>query len=356
MLPAASHLLGAQTVRDIAVKQGEAYTDHIALKADSRDMDITVKIQYDQAANSLTVSVISYRSLFVFRDRARLGSLRNFFGRVMPEKFPYVLSYDPAVKYRFSPELMRSIKAPRSEHVFKGWIEYEGLQSQPSEYKMENDYIEQVFDVLSPEGVVKVTLRDIFLLEDGKILCGRDLQTRYNITLVKDPCFGREEQMELAGVTLENLVKNYETLKTTSKGGVADSRETADLFLQLQDAVRSQFPRNDAEFDCPALKSTWDAYNSLVDSLCTLKCVYTPQLAGVDPAVILKNVRIIDDNVSRYLLSSDPVERRDLVSDNEDLIGATEEIVRQNGLVDDSQKRAWAIFRKAVDYCRKTAK
>ena len=56
----------AQTVKVISVSNDASFTDHISLAEDSRDMDIMVKFVFDEQHNRLTVSVLSYRSLFVF--------------------------------------------------------------------------------------------------------------------------------------------------------------------------------------------------------------------------------------------------------------------------------------------------
>lgn len=61
--------------------------------------------------------------------------------------------------------LRKSIK-PKRKHIFRQWIEYEGLQPQPTEYKMVNDYIEQTFDILHEMADVSITLRDILVMSE----------------------------------------------------------------------------------------------------------------------------------------------------------------------------------------------
>ena len=349
-------LAGAQTMKDITVGYNSPYTDHITLAQDSRDKDIMVKFSYNQAEGTLTVSAISYRKLFVFRDRTRYGSIVNFFGRIIPEKFPYVISSEQGEKYRFSGELKRSISGCRSKHVFGNWLEYTGMKPQPTEYRMDNDYVEQVFDILQDAPELSVTLRDIFLLENGKILCGKDLQIRYNISLKRNPCMGRDKEIAEAGTTLDNLIQNYNALKATSGDGKADSQESADLFSSLKEAVVAQFPRREEPTECEAEQSLWDAYNDIVDSLAALKCEFIPRKTGVEVQVIQMNARELDENVSRWLLSTDPVERRDLAEHNEEIIKDLEELVRVSGLVGDDQQEAYSTFLKAARYSRKIIK
>ena len=93
--------LSAQTVKNIAVSGDNAYTDHISLEGDVTDKDIMVKFVFDEAANQLTVSLISHRMIFVFREDVRFKPL--FKGRKLrPDQLPYVVTYDPTDKYKIS--------------------------------------------------------------------------------------------------------------------------------------------------------------------------------------------------------------------------------------------------------------
>ena len=51
----------SQTVKNITVSQEQSYTDHISLEGDVTDKDIMVKFVFDEAANQLTVTLISHR-------------------------------------------------------------------------------------------------------------------------------------------------------------------------------------------------------------------------------------------------------------------------------------------------------
>ena len=140
--------LGAQNVKSIAVGQGASYTDHISLAEDSRDMDVLLKFVFDEQKNSLTVSALSYRSLFVFRDATRYKSVVHG-RRLNPEHLPYVAEADKGTRFYISKSLKKSLPRPHRKYVFNSWIEYDGMQPAQSEYKMVNDYIEQEFQILS---------------------------------------------------------------------------------------------------------------------------------------------------------------------------------------------------------------
>ena len=99
--PFTSHLLCAQTVKNIMVSQDMAYTDHISLDRDVVDKDVMVKFVFDEAANQLTVSLISHRMIFVFREDIRYKPLIKG-RRIRPDMLPYVVNYDPSEQYRIS--------------------------------------------------------------------------------------------------------------------------------------------------------------------------------------------------------------------------------------------------------------
>jgi len=63
--------LQATTVKSISVSADAPFTDHVSMRNDATDMDLMVKFVFDEAHEQLTVSLISYRSLFVFRDDFR---------------------------------------------------------------------------------------------------------------------------------------------------------------------------------------------------------------------------------------------------------------------------------------------
>ena len=67
--------LQAQIVRTISVSQETSYTDHISLKEDTKDMDLMVKFVFSEADNTLSVTLISYRTLFVFWDNVHYKPL-----------------------------------------------------------------------------------------------------------------------------------------------------------------------------------------------------------------------------------------------------------------------------------------
>ena len=215
--------LAAQTVKTITVSDGASYTDHISLAEDARDMDVMVKFVFNEPDNTLTVSLLSYRRLFVFREDARYSSVVRC-GRLHPELMPYLVEAEQGSRFKLSPALKHAIpESAKRRHVFRRWIEYEGLQPVPADYKMVNDYVEQTFDIVQKREAVSVTLHDLFLLEprSGKadawdLLLGCDLDTRYQIHIRRNPCFGFDEQIATAATMLGEIRAAYAPSRRSS--------------------------------------------------------------------------------------------------------------------------------------------
>ena len=219
--PFTSHLLCAQTVKNITVSQDMAYTDHISLDGDVIDKDVMVKFVFDEAANQLTVSLISHRMIFVFREDIRYKPLIKG-RRIRPDMLPYVVNYDPSEQYRISKLFKATVPKPRKKYVFHRWIEYEGLQPAPQEYAMVNDYISQTFDILKKRNSVVVRLRDVMLMNDVskhldkrryEIPFGRDLYIEYHVEIMRNPCFGLDEDIASAKAALDGVRKSYRSLR-----------------------------------------------------------------------------------------------------------------------------------------------
>lgn len=361
----------AQTVKNIAVSGDNAYTDHISLEGDVTDKDIMVKFVFDEAANQLTVSLISHRMIFVFREDVRFKPL--FKGRKLrPEQLPYVVTYDPSDKYTISKLFKSTVPKPRKKYVFHRWIDYEGIQPAPQEYAMVNDYISQTFDILKNRNSVVVRLRDVMLMNDiskhlnkkrYEIPFGRDLYTEYNVTILRNPCFGREDDIASAQAALDGARKSYRNIRKRFASGTVGSEDALNAFLDLKELLLKQYPRKNVQSACPDVQQAWDTYNLYADSIAGLKCRLVPVTTGpsilregISAKLLLTRARQIDTAVARWLLSADPVERRDIVIRMEDLIKNVNSDITTKGVYTNEQRQALEVFRDAERYFRKNCR
>lgn len=365
MLAAMAGSLHAQTIRDIEIAEDASYTDHISLKQDSRDMDVMAKFVFDEQNNALTVSLISYRNLFVFQSDVRYNQVvkRNKF---KPERFPYVIETDNEFKYYLTKNLRKQIVGSKKKYVFKRWMEYEGLQPQPTDYKMVNDYIEQKFDILNKDTLVTVTLRDIFVMERSSskkkqfdFLYFTDLNRKYRIRIHRNPCLGKDEEIEAAKVLAEDVRTNYETLRQKYDSMETLNHEALQLLNEMREILLEQFPRKEQMSACPIINQYRDSYNAYVDSIYGLEeyqSAYEKQRAklAIEAEEILSVVRIVDSNTALWLVSTDAVEKADLIKQSQLLLDDINNHLKGDVVMDQRQAAAVSMFRKAESYFKTT--
>ena len=97
------------------------------------------------------------------------------------------------------------------------------------------------------------------------------------------------------------------------------------MFNDLKDLLVKQYPPKNAQSLCTDLQQLYDSYNAYADSIASMKVVVAGAGggaggAGVNAKSLLSKARQIDDAVARWLLSSDPIERRDIILQCEGII------------------------------------
>lgn len=365
----AAFAMQSQTIRNITVSYDKSYTDHLSLAKDSRDMDLMVKFVFDEDKNSLTVSLISYRLLFVFREPSRYKNIIHH-NRLDPEDLSYVSTFPENSRFILSKEFRNSIPKPHKDYIFPAWIQYTGLQPVPMKYKMVNDYIEQSFDVTNYGTDVTVNLGYVVVMEntstkkhpdDYTFVAGKDLNVSYRITILRNPCFGLDSEMEIAQNNLSAVNEAYSNLKAMYGTGVMENEKLLKSFNDMKGVLLKQFAYKKSDSPCAELKDTWDSYDSYVDSIGSLTC-RLKEIEGngagsalkVDPSIITGMARQIDKDVSRWLLSKDAMERRDLEKECSDIIQEINGMIGSSSGSTPEQKKAIAIFRQAEAYFKST--
>lgn len=365
------HMTTAQTVKSIAVSQGVSYTDHVSLKPDAKDMDLMVKFVFNEADNTLSVRLISYRSLFVFWDNT---SYKQAIRRrwIRPSRLSYVVSSNLEDRFRLTKTFRNELPKPYKKHIFKKWIEYEGLQPTDTTLQMVNDYIEQTFNIQNKRTNVTVRLRDLMFMDEVRqkgtasyyeVSYGKDLNTEYQITIQRDPCFGLEADLDAASQSLADLQKSYNSFNSRFGSRKVTSQESLTLFENMKNTLLIQFPVRTADSPCPDLQDTWNQYNQLIDSIsqmtCTLQTVGElgsehAGSEGLDAAKVFSRARQIDEMVSRWMLSTDTTERKDIVQLCEQIIKEINSAIKSRSVSTDDQRRAVQVFRDAERYFKIT--
>lgn len=361
-----SSMLNAQTVRHIEVREGESYTDHISIGNDSKDMDIIVKFIFDESKNTLAVNLISYRNLFVFREDVRYSQVIRRH-KLKQERLPYVVTAEPGSKYKLTKSFRKSVSNPKRKHIFRKWVSYEGLQPAPTEYKMVNDYIEQTFGILNKDTMVNISLHDILImdlasnsLQKGKkyhFVYKKNLDRTYKVTIRRNPCFGKEDEIDNAKQSLKSIASGYQSLRERYGHAPVQTQEEINLFKEMQELLLNQFPSKNMNNPCPDIQEQWNTYNLYRDSIQQMNVILPANKqhtdsSGVDADYMLSQARMIDENVAKWMSTHDKIERRDLEEQCLEIIQSTSNLVAKNGLYDAKQKQAMAIFHRAERYFR----
>lgn len=386
----------AQSVKEITVSHNSPYTDHISMRDDSKDLDLMAKFVFDEKTNTLTVTLISYRDLFVFQTATPYKQAIK--GRKLkPDKLPFVVDTDPLAKYEFTKEYWEAIPKPKKKHIFKKWIEYSGLHPLPTDYKMVNDYVKQEFNILNKADAVSLTLHDVLMMDqeatDGKslspkqydVVWGKDLDITYRIYIDRNPCFDMEEEIAAAGKLLESIKAGYKNLQSRYGSGIVGSRESLSNFKEMQQLLLGQYPKKAEKSPCPCIQEKWNAYNLCIDSISNMTCRIRPTVAsyrssgtsggrnaatggnrgnnvrrasgeGIDAGYIMTQARRIDSAVARWLVTKDRTERTDLKKQCQEIISMMKTTVAQKGIVGNAQRNAINIFNQAAAYYRSTCK
>ncbi len=368
-------MLHGKAVKPITVAHGQPYTDHIALAKDATDKDIMVKFQFNEDANTLTVSVISYRTLFVFWDDTRYKNVIKH-RWIQTDQLPYIATSEEGQRFRLSKALKKQLPKPAKAYIFKKWMTYEGLQPQEKDIKMVNSYIEQTFDIQNKRNNVVVYLHDVMLLDlvkqhggksDYSISFGKNLDCEYLVNIQRNPCFGLEQETETAKKSFEAVNKSYQSLKKKYGKGTVSSPDNKQAFDELKATLTAQYQHNNDSSACPVIQEFIDKYNSVADSLVKMKVkleviseaeVVEKVLGGKgneeNEKIVLANARQIDSKAARWLTSSDAVERADIVNECRKIIRDTKTIIKT--LSPAKSNETIKIFNQAEQYFNKTCR
>ena len=295
---------------------------------------------------------------------------------IIIDKLPFIITSNPDDRFRLNKSYRKSLSKPRKKHIFKKWIEYEGLQPVDKERKMVNDFIEQEFDIQNKRTNVVVRLRDILLLDQtGKkgrstryeLSNGKNLNIDYQITIQRNPCFGQDEELAAAQKSLVGITTSYQSFKKKYGKGRVSSEESLKLFKEMKSVLTSQFTKNTDISACPDIQKMRDQYNLVVDSINHLNVkIDTPTEAttnimgvkgrAMNTKMILSNARQIDKKVASWLRSNDEVEREDLKKQCQGIIKDTNIIISTGSIQTAEERNAVNIFRQAEKYFNKSCK
>lgn len=361
--------LSAQTTKSVALADNAPFTDNLALKTKAGDVNVTANITFSEAANTVTVTLQADRKLFVFWDEIPYKkAFKN--KHLRTDRLSYVMTGNTSDQFRRAKHFKRTLPKPRGKYHFHAWAQVEGMQPLPAKHMIINDSVSQTFAVADTATKASLRLRDILLIDDVKqkgithfydLSFGGDVNTLYAISITRNPCFGKDAQIQMADSALSALNRSYLAFKSIYEKGVVNSEEGEKMFLEIQAALQTLFPINQDSSACPAIQTARTQYNQLTDSINALSVtVKSPDGDDVDHQLnaktIRSNARTLDNNVARWIVSKDQLEKSDLIQQSKDIITETNERIAKNGTRTQDERDALNVFRKAEQYFKRTCR
>ena len=344
----------------IAISANQPYTEIIPVK----DMSVHLKMEFDEPNNMLVISLTSSHYLFGFKNSSLYKNVIRD-KRISVERLPYKVESDPAMTYRLSKYVRDNIEGTNSKHVFKPLLSTTGLHTQSSDYVMVTDTLQQKYEILG-DTTITVTLGDIMMMERSvskknryDIIHYTDLDKRYEIRIGRNPCLDKEEELETAKSLLDEITTNYTILVQKYPSVEYLNAETLQALEEVRVKLEAKYPKVETTNQCPQIQNLLQEYNAYVDSIAKLADVKA-EFAHKRPKLslpadqILAVARMIDANVSSYLVSNDVVEKADLVKRNNKLISDIKGKINRRMQMDKEQSRAYSTFKKAEKYFNET--
>ena len=356
----------AQTTKPVTLSDQTPYTDNLVISNKDGDINVTVSLVFDEKTDVIALKLQSERKLFVFWENIKYKKAFTF-KRLRTDRLSYNMIGNTADQFHRIPYFYKALPKPHNKYMFHAWSEVQGLRAQGSPRRIINDSLTQTLVIADTAELISVRLRDVLLIDEVKqkgsthfyaLTYGADLNTEYQITLHRNPCFGLDAQVVSAQSARDAIIHSYEAFKSIYNNGVVNSEEGEKLFHGLQDALQIQFPVNQDSSACPAIQEAHEQYNQYIDSIKALSV--TLQLPvderTLNVKIILANARTIDNNVTTWLTSKDKYERADLIEQCKAIIADTQNMIAVNGARTKEEKDAVAVFKKAEQYFNRTCR
>ena len=138
----------AQTTKPVTLSDKAPFSEELTIPQPKGDgVKVTASFQFDEAANTVSVTMKSERKLFVFWEEI---SYRKAFKhkRLCTEKLSYIMTGNTADQFHRVPYFYKALPKPhRKKHIFHAWAEPKGLKSMGTPRQIINDSLTQTFAV-----------------------------------------------------------------------------------------------------------------------------------------------------------------------------------------------------------------
>lgn len=342
-------------VNNVELRGGESFADHVSFMAGDKQVEVLLKMLFDEDENTLTVSALSYYDLFGFESDVRCGAVVKFW-KFHYEQLPYVVESAEGVVYKIADSFKESLK-PKAKHtVFQSWIKAKGASFQMGKYQMVNDYLERVYSVDEEATQVEIFINDLFVMEavggrlskksKYRIVSKNDLNLAYNVELRRDPCRGEQENIDSSEENLQKIKHSYERLSSmqaTRKDN--SSQDSLNMFNNIKAGMMEQYVKSKMHSACPLVMQNVEQFNKYVDSLSFVEAYYVaPQL---DAKVFYDAAQSLDRYTTHWSLSAEYLEQADLVIQAKRVIARTGALLQTKYSVNGELENAIELYRRA---------
>lgn len=364
----------------VTVSDEDIFSEQLQLYNGDELENVTVRISYDEDVNQLSIALLSKSRLFVFHDTVAYNRIvkSNIFGhatQLVPEKLPYQIETESGSRYRVTKQYKKSLQQPSKKHIFSPWISTTDLNPVDCALKMVNDSVEAVYTLPNREdSLFFVSLNDVSFIQHSlkskpghktyDLSAWANLDRTYDIKVKRNPCFGMDTKISKAETKKDEVKAKYEEINKRLNGRTTtSSADFATAFATLRDTALKELKKNQSRSLCVDLNEEIDAYNAYIDSIAALNITYVPDeriIAAsqpkpkeIDAAYLYKTAREIDEDVARFIVASDPMERLDIKARCKNRIQAANAAIKDATAANSTQSQALNTFRQAEAYFKK---
>lgn len=344
----------------LKLSAGQSITDHIDIQTSQGDnVGMIVKILFLENENTISVSLISYHTIFALWSDTQYRSAVNCFSRLIPHKLPFANECDEKTRFKISSSTKKDMKLytkRRRKYVMRQTIRATGAFPLETPTKIVNDVIEQKFLINGDTtSHISIFLGDILFMEKRKpkkdkyhIFAYSKLDKEYKIEIMRDHCRGREGDIEVATTVFNALQSALASLnEIKSNTSISNTIEKKELFDKLKDIAVKRFPKNLKEDKCDMIRDLYVRYNALVDSLQCINLTVDVKSNIADDKYIRDRTRQLDKCLSVMQCSTDVAERLQMKKECEDIISEINLYIASVEIIDDKTVRAVEMFYSA---------
>lgn len=351
----------------------EPYLDGLQIQPDSTENDVRLKIEFNEQDNVITVSLVSEKNqLFAFHGPVSYKDVFKCCRKLMPHKLPYKVNLEDGNSFKMTTATKKSLGKHSGKHIFRPWIGVEGANQSKSEIKLPEDSLVSVLKVAPTQSNLVIRVRDIMVIRHKgatpkawkkyEISYYTPLNAQYDITLVRNPCLGKKEEVVKTDSIHTRLSEAISSLKESFPGMEARTLESFDNFYAIWSGLVKEFPYRDTTVQCGDLLSAIRSYNSAVDSLLNLSCTVSESARGtvvssldgnsrrIDAPSLLYRARQLDELAAKWSLVSTKSEKKDILQRGARIIDEAAELTFNRLLISESDHKAMELFRQAKDY------